>query len=215
MIKVQNNTATREPIPAFLHGLTPESLADLSWTDPALGVQGVAWWPEDDQSPVLGEFERYGEETLTVDSERQVVVVVRAVEPWPTEEIAAELERRRVDMARLVDAERDRRIAAGFVFAGTMYQSRTADWEVYSGKALEAFIAVMGGAAPGYLRWSDPDSDFAWIAADNSRVPMDAQTVIELAKAASAHRTKLTFAGSDIKSIDPIPADYAEYWRWS
>lgn len=115
----------------------------------------------------------------------------------------------------MVDAERDQRIEAGFEYSGQLYQSRPADWEVYSGKALEAFIAVMSGAQPGDLRWSDPAEDFAWIAADNSRVPMDAQTVIELAKAASAHRTKLTFAGSDIKSLDPIPEDYGADWRWS
>lgn len=114
----------------------------------------------------------------------------------------------------MVDVERDRRIAAGFDFEGVNYQSRTADWEVYSGKALEAFIAISSGAQPGDLRWSDPDSDFAWIATDNSRVPMDAQTVIELAKAASAHRTRLTFACSDIKSLDPIPADYADDKWW-
>lgn len=89
MIKVQSNTATREQIPPFLHGLAPESLADLSWTDPALGVSDCAWWPEDDQSPALGEFERYGDETLTVDPERRVVVVVREVVPWSAEEIAA------------------------------------------------------------------------------------------------------------------------------
>lgn len=89
MIKVQNNTPTREPIPSFLRGLAPESLADLSWTDPALGVSDCAWWPEDDQSPALGEFQRYGDETLTVDTDRRVVVVVREVEPWSAEEIAA------------------------------------------------------------------------------------------------------------------------------
>ena len=79
MIKVQNNTAAREPIPAFLQGLTPESLADLSWTDPALGVADAAWWPEVDQSPELGDFEKYGAESLTVGD--GVVVVVRAVIP--------------------------------------------------------------------------------------------------------------------------------------
>lgn len=215
MIKVQNNTATREPIPAFLRGLLPDSLADLSWTDPALGVQDCAWWPEEDQSPALGEFERYGDESLTPDNDRKVVIVVCAVEPWSAEEIAAELDRRRAESAELVSQERDRRIGLGFSFEGVMYQSRPADWEVYSGKALEAFIAVMSGAAPGNFRWADTDADFAWIAADNSRVPMDAQTVIELAKAASAHRTKLTFAGSDIKALDPIPGDYGADWRWS
>lgn len=89
MIMVKNQTATREPIPHFLAGLAPESLADLSWTDPALGVSDAAWWPEDDQSPALGEFERYGAETLTVDADRRVVVVVREVVPWSAEEIEA------------------------------------------------------------------------------------------------------------------------------
>lgn len=89
MIKVQSNTATREPIPPFLRGLAPESLADLSWTDEALGVSDCAWWPEEEQSPPLGEFERYGDETLAVDAERQVVIVTRAVVPWSAEEIAA------------------------------------------------------------------------------------------------------------------------------
>jgi len=119
-----------------------------------------------------------------------------------------------------VDAERDRRINEGFEFRGVRYQSRlpsperAGDWEVFSGKALEALIAIMAGAQPGDLRWSDPAEDFAWIAADNSRVPMDAQTVIELAKAASAHRSRHTFAGSDLKAMTSIPADYAadHYW---
>jgi len=50
MVKIDNNNAAREPIPLFLQGLLPESLVDLSWTDPALGVQDCAWWPEEDVS---------------------------------------------------------------------------------------------------------------------------------------------------------------------
>ncbi len=119
-----------------------------------------------------------------------------------------------------VDVERDRRIDAGFEFEGVRYQSRlptanrAGDWDVFSGKALEAFIAVSSGAQPGDLRWSDPGADFAWIAADNTRVPMDAQTVIELCKAASAHRSRHTFAGSDIKAMSPIPLDYTDDQWW-
>lgn len=90
MIKIQNNTATREPIPAFLHGLAPESLADLSWTDPALGVSDAAWWPEVDQSPALQRHERYDAETLTIDADNQQVIVVRSVVPWTQAEIDAE-----------------------------------------------------------------------------------------------------------------------------
>ena len=89
MIKVQNNTATREPIPAFLIGLAPESLADLSWSDPALGVSDAAWWPEQDASPALEQFQKYGDETLTPDAERKVVVCVRAVVPMEQAEVDA------------------------------------------------------------------------------------------------------------------------------
>ena len=82
MIKVQNNTATRDPLPLFLKGLAQETLYDLSWTDPALGVQDFAWWPEVNESLSLPDyFYRYGAETLTIDSERKVVVVTQAIEP--------------------------------------------------------------------------------------------------------------------------------------
>lgn len=86
MIKIQNNTATRDPLPAFLIGLEPESLADLSWTDPALGVSDCKWLPEVDQSPALQQYERYGEETLTISG--GVVIVTNSVVPFTAEEIA-------------------------------------------------------------------------------------------------------------------------------
>ena len=92
MIKIQNNTATREPIPKFLRGLKPESLADLSWTDPALGVQDCAWWPEVDESPELQEYQSYGEEILTIDEDNKRVIVTRSIIPWTQEEIDAHLE---------------------------------------------------------------------------------------------------------------------------
>lgn len=107
MIKVQNNTATRDPIPAFLQGLAPESLIDLSWTDPALGVQGCAWLPEQDESPELKQYERYGDETLTVSN--GVVIVTRAVVPFTQAEIdaakAAEYERAVTECRRQRAAE--------------------------------------------------------------------------------------------------------------
>lgn len=80
MIKVQHGIARRAPLPAALRGLKPGSLRDLSWTDPALGLKDTAWWPEVDQSPSLGEFERYGPESLVVDTDNQRVIVTRAVE---------------------------------------------------------------------------------------------------------------------------------------
>lgn len=88
MIKVQNNTATRDPLPSFLVGLSVQTLRDLAWTDPQLGVQDCAWLPEVDQTPALGPDQTHdGTEVLTVDAQLQVVVVVRGVRDLTPEEI--------------------------------------------------------------------------------------------------------------------------------
>lgn len=89
MIKVQNNVATREALPDFLMGLAAESLLDLSWTDPALGVQDCAWWPEDVEVPTYDpETHKVGDELLTIDVEAKVVRVTYAVVPLTPEELA-------------------------------------------------------------------------------------------------------------------------------
>lgn len=88
MIKVQNNIASREALPVFLLGLQVESLQDLSWTDPSLGVQDCAWYPEENQSEPLEEYQEYGEETLTIDTERKVVISSKAVVAMSADKIA-------------------------------------------------------------------------------------------------------------------------------
>jgi len=88
MIKVKNNIATREALPTLLLSLELSSLQDLSWTDPALEVQDCAWYVEEDQSQSLGTYEEYGEETLTIDTERKVVISSKAVIPMSAEKIA-------------------------------------------------------------------------------------------------------------------------------
>ena len=88
MIKIQNNNALREPIPQFLQGLSQQSLLDLSWTDPNLGVQDCAWYPEEDQTEPLSEYQRYSDETFTIDQERKVVIVKRSIVSWSDEEIS-------------------------------------------------------------------------------------------------------------------------------
>lgn len=101
MIKVKNGIATREPIPTFLFGLAPESLADLSWTDPQLGVQDCAWWPEESDDGELAAGMKWGAETLTPDLVRKVVIVTREQVPYTAEELRAQ-----------ADAERPSRMAA-------------------------------------------------------------------------------------------------------
>lgn len=113
-----------------------------------------------------------------------------------------------------IDAERDQRISAGFTFAGKLYQSRPEDRENISGAALAALAAQMAGAQPGNLRWHGGDSDFVWIAADNSLTPMDAQTMFAFGQAAMAHKQAHIFAARALKDAVPIPVDYADDSHW-
>lgn len=112
------------------------------------------------------------------------------------------------------DAERDRRVAAGFMFGGIRFQSRPDDRENIAGAATAALGAMMAGAQPGDLRWHGGDTDFVWIAEDNSTMAMDAPTVFAFGQAAMAHKQSMIFAARAIKDMDPIPADYADDQYW-
>lgn len=172
MVKVQNNIATREPIPQFLRGLAPESLADLSWTDPALGVSDAVWWPEDDQSAPLGEFERYGAETLTVDADRRVVVVVREAVPWTAEEIAEHEAARRAEVAQQIAARRYDAETAGITVNGLQIDTGRDSQALITGAAVSAMLD------PGYsVRWKT-GAGF---------VDLTAEQIIGVARAARAH----------------------------
>ena len=114
-----------------------------------------------------------------------------------------------------VDAERDRRIASGFTFAGSMFQSRPEDRENIMGASTAALAAIMAGAQIGDYRWHGEDSDFQWIDASNEMHPMDAQTMFEFGRTAMAHKQAHIFAARAIKDLLPIPDDYASnpaYW---
>jgi len=119
-----------------------------------------------------------------------------------------------VPTAEDVDAERDRRIAAGFTFGGVAYQSRPEDRENIMGASTAALGAMMQGAQAGDYRWHGGDSDFVWIAADNSTHVMDAQTVYAFGLAAMAHKTAHIVAARAIKDADPVPADFADNGYW-
>lgn len=117
-----------------------------------------------------------------------------------------------------VDAERNRRIDDGIEFEGVRYQTRQTevhtDRENIAGMAQLAFMAIVGGAVEGDLRWANPDEDFAWIAEDNSLVPMDAPTVVAFGKAAAARKLQLIQAARALKDMDPIPVDYTDDKWW-
>ncbi len=117
--------------------------------------------------------------------------------------------------AAMVDAARDIRIASGFGFNGHVYQTRPEDRENIAGAATAALAAMVNGAQPGDFRWHGGDSDFEWIAADNSTHPLDAQTTFAMGQAAMAHKQAHIFAARTLKDMDPVPVDYATndaYW---
>lgn len=114
-----------------------------------------------------------------------------------------------------IDNERDRRIAAGFEFNGVRYQTRSEDRENIAGASTAALAAMMNGAQPGDFRWHGGDSDFCWIAEDNSLVTMDAQTVFAFGQAAMAHKQAMIFAARALKDMETIPPDFADDIYWS
>lgn len=100
-----------------------------------------------------------------------------------------------------VNVLRDTKIADGFIFGGVLFQTDLVSVKRIAGAASAAHVAItQDGAAAGDLRWADPDSDFEWIAADNSVVAMDAPTVVAFGQAYMAFERELVFAASAIKA---------------
>lgn len=116
--------------------------------------------------------------------------------------------------ATMVDAVRDIRIASGFGFNGHVYQTRPEDRENIAGAATAALAAMVNGAQPGNFRWHGGDTDFEWIAEDNSTHPLDAQTTFAMGQAAMAHKQAHIFAARTLKDMVPIPADYTDDQYW-
>ncbi|NDV51349.1 DUF4376 domain-containing protein [Salipiger sp. PrR003] len=113
-----------------------------------------------------------------------------------------------------VTAERDRRINGGFTFDGVVYQTRPEDRENMAGAATSALAAITDGAQAGDLRWHGGGSDFAWIAQDNTLVPMDAQTMLSFGQAAMAHKQAHIFAARALKDLPEPPSDITDDALW-
>lgn len=103
----------------------------------------------------------------------------------------------------LVNAERDRRIAAGFVFPpkpdplAKLFQVNIPN---ISAAMSSATAATINGSQDGDLRWYDPNTDFGWIAMDNSILTMDARTMIMFGQTATAFNSSFYTAARSIKN---------------
>lgn len=105
-----------------------------------------------------------------------------------------------------VMAERDRRIVGTFVFDGVAFDFDAESKSRITGAATLAGFSVANGTA-----WP---ADFAWIAKDNSLIPMDAATCFAFGQAAAAHEAALIFAARAIKDTVPRPADISDDALW-
>jgi len=108
-----------------------------------------------------------------------------------------------------IDARRDALLVADFTFNGVQYQRDAEAVKRMNGAGTLALAAIFAGALPGDLRWHGEDEDFAWIAADNSRVTMDAQTTLAFGRAAAKVESGLVMAARSLKDAVDAAADQA------
>ncbi len=112
-----------------------------------------------------------------------------------------------------VNSERDRRMQT-FAWNGKLFDFGRDDIINIQGVGTLSLAAIVNGAQPGDLRWSSPDADFTWIAADNTQMPMDAHQAFDFAKTAAAWREAHIRAARAIKDTAPIPLDYGDNKYW-
>lgn len=164
--------------------------ATTMWVNDASDGQPPVWRQEA-AGAVLEQFDLTMEELL---AECEAAGIVPQVpEPPAIAAFGAE------SLISYAMSRRDALIDGGVIFGGVAYQTRPTDRENIIGAALMASLALAAGAQPGDYRWADPDADFEWIAMDNSKVQMDALTVIELGKAQAARKQELIFKARWIK----------------
>lgn len=117
-------------------------------------------------------------------------------------------------MAERVNAERERRLET-FDFNGKSYDlNRSAKTDIAGVGTLALAALLIDGAGVGNYRWADPDTDFGWIAHDNTITLMDAPTALMFARAAAAHYKRIVFKARALKDMSPIPTNYTDdsYW---
>lgn len=148
------------------------------------------------------------------DAEREIVVgPVVMIEPdqvlqtWSVD--VRPLAQRQAEMARAVNAERDQRMRSPFTFGANQFDYDSDSQKRITGAGALAHIAItVGGKQPDDLRWHDGAADFVWIAADNTLVAMDAQTVLAFGQAAGAWESAHIFAARALKDAIAVAADH-------
>ena len=153
--------------------------------------------------------------TQTVTEDQPKFVSGKWQQAWTVSDASAEqVEQRKAQRRQAINDERDRRLAGDFTFADAQFQRDAVSVQRITGAATLAGFAVANGAQPGNLRWHGGDTDFAWIASDNTLVTMDAQTCLQFGQACANVETRLIFAAKALREMEPIPRDFADDGYW-
>ena len=113
-----------------------------------------------------------------------------------------------------VNAERDRRIAAGFSFSGHLFQADSESLSNINGAVSGALAAKGAGVAGDATNWFN-GTTLNWIAADNTPVAMTPDQVIAFGQAAMAHKARHIQVARGLKDMNPIPLDYTDDSHWT
>jgi len=115
-----------------------------------------------------------------------------------------------------VNAERDRRNYLDFTFNGIVYQADQRSQDRLNRARTSALAALMAGAVAGNYRWHGEDTDFFWISKDNTKVYMDAQTVVAFGNSMVAREGLLIAAADALKNTEGgIPGDFRNETYWT
>lgn len=121
-----------------------------------------------------------------------------------------------IDLIAAVNAERDRRIAAGVTFGGKLFQTDEQSKLRISGAASMALGAIMNGAQANDFRWHGGSEDFAFTAEDNTQLTMDAPTMWQFGVAVGLHEKLMLDKARALKDREGgPPADYANDSHWT
>ncbi|WP_107497434.1 DUF4376 domain-containing protein [Thalassobius sp. I31.1] len=112
-----------------------------------------------------------------------------------------------------VSQERDRRLAAGFMFLGHQFQADETSIVKINGAVSMAMLAQATGVATDEPNWKQ-GAPLIWRAADNSDVELTIAQTFAFGLAAGAFVDVTTRAAHALKDMDPIPQDYADDIQW-
>lgn len=132
---------------------------------------------------------------------------------WIVEDGVA-VQREKPVTSELVNAERDRRIEAGFTFNNHRFDFDTSSKENITGAGAMAGTAIALGATQGDTLWHGGTDPFQWITSDNTKVDLDAHQMFAMSQAAAEHVRLHVMAARALKDMETIPVDYQAESHW-